>query len=168
MPGVRLADFPAVPRTAASGQRQQLSVFDLRADLINLDVGYLDVYHFNEKDVFMINMMRIAAVTTASLAVIPALAATQEELHEALVDNTFQGDMGGGGYSSYFAQDGTHHDSSTSGRYEITTESVCYPGTDYGCYQANIDGTSLEWMKDGQSAGTGDLIEGDALDLMAN
>ncbi|TQM93789.1 hypothetical protein BD293_2439 [Roseinatronobacter monicus] len=42
---------------------------------------------------------------------------------------------------------------------------VCYPGTEFGCYQAVIDGTTLEWMQDGESAGTGEILEGDALDL---
>ena len=111
-------------------------------------------------------IMRIAITATISAAAIPALAATQDELRGALVGNTFQGDMGGGGYSSYFAEDGTYYDTATSGAYEITDDGVCYPGTDFGCYQATIDGTSLEWMKDGESAGTGDLLEGDALGLM--
>ncbi|SIT18802.1 hypothetical protein SAMN05421759_1354 [Roseivivax lentus] len=110
--------------------------------------------------------MRIAIAATFSAVAIPALAATQDELREALVGNSFQGDMGGGGYSSFFAEDGTYHDTATSGVYEITDDAVCYPDTDFGCYQATIDGTSLEWMKDGESAGTGDLLEGDALGLM--
>lgn len=109
----------------------------------------------------------IATVAALSVVALPALAATQEELQDALVGNTFQGDMGGGGYSSYFAEDDTYYDTSTSGTYEITENGVCYPDTDFGCYQATIDGTSLEWMKDGESAGTGEILEGDALELMA-
>ena len=106
-----------------------------------------------------------AALTAATLAA-PALAATQEELQKALVGNTYQGGMGGGMYSSYFAEDGTYHDANTSGRYEITEDGVCYPETEYGCYQADIDGRSLEWMKDGESAGSGEILGGDPLDLM--
>lgn len=111
-------------------------------------------------------ILRLAAAAALALVTLPAVAATQDELREALVGNTFQGDMGGGGYSSYFAEDGTYYDASTSGVYEITGDGVCYPDTDFGCYQATIDGTSLEWMKDGESAGTGEILEGDALDLM--
>lgn len=106
-----------------------------------------------------------AGVAVAALSS-PAFAATQEELQDALVGNTFQGDMGGGGYSSFFAEDGTYHDTASSGRYEITEDGVCYPETDFGCYQATIEGTSLEWMKDGESAGTGEILEGDPLGLM--
>lgn len=111
-------------------------------------------------------IMRIAVAAGLSLLALSASAATQEELRDALVGNTFRGDMGGGGYSSYFAEDGTYHDASTSGLYEITGDGVCYPGTEFGCYQATIEGMSLEWMKDGESAGTGEILEGDALDLM--
>ena len=111
-------------------------------------------------------IMRIAVAAALSLVALSARAATQEELRDALVGNTFQGDMGGSGYSSYFTEDGTYYDASTSGMYEITGDGVCYPDTDFGCYQATIDGTSLEWMKDGESAGTGEILEGDALDLM--
>jgi hypothetical protein len=107
----------------------------------------------------------LSLALTATTLALPALATTEEQLREALVGNTFRGDMGGG-YSSYFAEDGTYYDAATSGPYEITADGVCYPGTDYGCYQATIDGTTLEWMKDGQSAGTGEILEGDALDLM--
>lgn len=114
----------------------------------------------------MISFTRMfGAMAFAALAA-PSVAATQAELEAALVGNTFQGDMGGGGYSSYFAEDGTYHDPQTAGRYEITKDGVCYPGTDFGCYQANIDGTMLEWIKDGESAGTGQILEGDALDLV--
>lgn len=112
----------------------------------------------------MTYMQVLASVTVAALAS-PAFAATQEELRDALVGNTFQGDMGGGGYSSFFDVDGVYHDSEASGRYEITADGVCYPDTDFGCYQATVDGTSLEWMKDGESAGTGAILEGDALGL---
>ena len=106
-----------------------------------------------------------AGLTLVALAA-PATAATEAELREALVGNTYQGGMGGGQYSSYFAEDGTYHDANTSGRYEITEDGVCYPDTDYGCYQAEIDGRSLEWMKDGESEGRGEILGGDALNLM--
>lgn len=110
-------------------------------------------------------LTRTFAVLTAATLAAPAFAASQQELQEALVGNTFQGGMGGGMYSSYFAEDGTYHDANTSGPYEITEDGVCYPGTEYGCYQAEIDGRSLEWMKDGESAGTGEILAGDALGL---
>lgn len=111
-------------------------------------------------------LARLFAGLAVAALPMPAFAATQEELQDALVGNTFQGDMGGGGYSSFFAEDGTYHDAAASGRYEITEDGVCYPGTEFGCYQATIEGTSLEWIKDGESAGTGEILEGDPLGLV--
>ncbi len=114
-------------------------------------------------------MIRIAAALLAAGLAAPAAAQTADtaSLNEQLVGNTFQGDMGGGGYSSYFAPDGTYHDASGSGRYEITGEGVCYPDTDFGCYQAEIDGSTLTWSQDGEDMGSGEILEGDALDLTA-
>lgn len=112
------------------------------------------------------SITRMFAAFAIAVLTAPAFAATQAELEQALVGNTFQGGMGGTGYSSYFAEDGTYHDPEYSGPYEITQDGVCYPGTDFGCWQANIDGTTLEWIKDGESAGTGEILEGDALNLM--
>ncbi|TQM93791.1 hypothetical protein [Roseinatronobacter monicus] len=67
---------------------------------------------------------RILAPLAVAILAVPAFATTQDELRQALVGNTFQGDMGGGGYSSYFAEDGTYYDTETSGAYEITDEGV--------------------------------------------
>ena len=91
-------------------------------------------------------------------------ASTADELREALVGNTFNGNMGGGGYASYFAEDGTYQDASGGGAYEITEDGVCYPGTDLGCYQAEVDGNKLEWFQDGESAGSGTIKQGNALE----
>ncbi|RFC63129.1 hypothetical protein DYI37_14475 [Fulvimarina endophytica] len=105
----------------------------------------------------------IAALTLAGFAA-PALAqSSAEEIRSALVGNTFQGDMGSSEYTSYFGEDGTYADPSTTGAYTITDEGVCYPGTDYGCYQATIDGDQLEWSQDGKPQGSGRILEGNPL-----
>ena len=94
----------------------------------------------------------------------PAVAAsTGAEIKAALVGNTFQGGMGGGKYTSYFGADGTYKDASGGGKYTIEGDAVCYPGTDFGCYQVMIKGDQLEWMKDGKSEGTGTILKGNAL-----
>lgn len=108
----------------------------------------------------------LAAVFAAVCFTTPAFAeATSAELTTALVGNTFQGGMGGGAYSSYFAPDGTYKDASGGGKYVIENDAVCYPGTDFGCYKATIKGDQLEWMKDGKSEGTGTILKGNALNL---
>ncbi|WP_113910625.1 hypothetical protein [Roseovarius dicentrarchi] len=117
--------------------------------------------------------MTIRIATRAALAAALALgtfatdamaASSAEELRAALVGNTFTGDMGGGGYASYFAEDGTYEDASGGGKYEITDDGVCYPGTDFGCYEAQIDGNQLEWFQNGESAGTGMIKQGNTLE----
>ncbi len=103
--------------------------------------------------------LALSALTTGAMA-----ASTADELRAALVGNTFSGDMGGGGYASYFAEDGTYDDAAGGGTYEITDEGVCYPGTDFGCYEAQIDGDQLEWFQNGESAGTGMIKQGNTLE----
>lgn len=103
--------------------------------------------------------LALGAATTGALA-----ASSAEDLRAALVGNTFTGDMGGGGYASYFGEDGTYDDASGGGAYEITDEGVCYPGTDFGCYQAEVDGNQLEWFQNGESAGTGIIKQGNTLE----
>ncbi len=109
--------------------------------------------------------MKIPFLAALALAAAPALAQTAGPgtLEDRLVGNTFQGDMGGGGYASYFGPDGTYHDDAGSGRFEITEDGVCYPETDYGCYQATIEGDTLTWSQDGEDMGSGEILEGDAL-----
>lgn len=109
-------------------------------------------------------------LTTLSIPVLllamPASAAsTGAEIKAALVGNTFQGGMGGADYASYFAEDGTYKDKSGGGKYTIEGDAVCYPGTDFGCYQATIKGEMLEWSKDGKSEGSGSILKGNPLKL---
>lgn len=114
--------------------------------------------------------MKIIATSFAIAALVlsasTALAAsTTDEIKAALVGNTFQGGMGGSVYSSYFAADGTYKDAAGGGKYTIENNGVCYPGTDFGCYQATISGDQLEWFKDGKSEGVGKILPGNALGL---
>ena len=105
------------------------------------------------------------AATVAVLAFsAPAFAqSSAEEIREALVGNTFQGDMGSSEYTSYFGEDGMYADGSTTGKYEITDEGVCYPGTDFGCYQAQIDGDQLKWSQGGKDQGSGMILKGNPM-----
>ncbi len=110
-------------------------------------------------------MPRLSLPTLAA-ALLPALAAAQsapDEIREALVGNTFQGDMDGIGYASYFAADGTYRDALKTGPYEITDEGVCYPESEFGCYAAELDGDRLQWLQDGQPAGAGTILDGNPL-----
>ncbi len=107
----------------------------------------------------MIAALALGAATSAAIA-----ASSADEVRAALVGNTFTGDMGGGGYASYFGEDGRYEDASGGGAYEISDDGVCYPDTDFGCYEAQIDGDQLEWFQNGESAGTGMIKEGNTLE----
>lgn len=115
----------------------------------------------------MNNSVIIRAVLTAVLSFCivsgTSAASSAKEIRSALVGNTFKGSMGSDVYSSYFAEEGTYEDAYGGGKYKITDEGVCYPGTEYGCYAAEIDGNKLEWFKNGDSAGTGAIEQGNTL-----
>lgn len=86
--------------------------------------------------------------------------ASQEDLTAALTGNTFQGDMAGGAYTGYFGDEGMYRDGSGSGTYEITDDGVCYPDTDFGCFQAKLDGETLTWSQNGEEMGSGTIVQG--------
>ncbi|MDO9415745.1 hypothetical protein [Pararhizobium sp.] len=112
----------------------------------------------------MKNVFAVAVMLAGAAIAGPASAtSTSAEITAALVGNTFQGGMGGGAYSSYFGPDGMYKDASSTGKYLIENDAVCYPGTDFGCYQATIKGEELEWFKDGKSEGKGTIVKGDAI-----
>lgn len=116
----------------------------------------------------MVRMIEVSLV--ALLAAMPALTqdarfASADELNENLVGNTFAGDMGSAEYTSYFGEDGTYYDASGGGQYEVTEDGICYPGTEFGCYSAQIDGEQLTWFQDGENVGSGVIMDGDALNL---
>ena len=52
-----------------------------------------------------------------------------------------------------------------AGDYTITDLGVCYPNTNFGCYQATIKGDQLEWFQDGKSQGTGTILKGNPLNF---
>ncbi|WP_138934576.1 hypothetical protein [Roseovarius arcticus] len=107
----------------------------------------------------MIAALALGAATSGAFA-----ASSADEIRAALIGNTYTGEMGGGGYASYFGDDGRYEDASGGGVYEIGDDGVCYPDTDFGCYEAQIDGNQLEWFQNGESAGSGVIKEGNALE----
>ena len=107
--------------------------------------------------------LAFASIVFLALALPASAASTGAEIKAALVGNTFDGGMGGSKYTSFFGADGMYKDASGGGKYAIEGDAVCYPGTDFGCYQATITGDKLEWMKDGKSEGTGTIVQGNPM-----
>jgi hypothetical protein len=117
-----------------------------------------------KREISVKNALLAVIVASTIATALPSMAASSAtEIKAALVGNTFLGSMGGSKYSSYFAPDGTYKDATGGGKYTIEAEGVCYPGTDYGCYQATISGTRLEWFQNGKSQGKGEIVKGNAL-----
>ena len=113
-------------------------------------------------------MMKSSRIALAALAAFwmsgsAFAASTEAEIKAALVGNTFQGGMGGSVYTSYFGEDGVYKDKDGSGKYVISAEGVCYPETDFGCYEATIKGDDLEWFKAGKSEGAGKIVKGNPM-----
>lgn len=113
---------------------------------------------------FMTRSALIAALAFGAASSGAIAASSADEIRAALVGNTYTGEMGGGGYASYFGEDGKYEDASGGGEYEIGDDGVCYPDTDFGCYEAQIDGNRLEWFQNGESAGAGVIKDGNALE----
>lgn len=112
----------------------------------------------------MITRFAMAAIVTIGASITPAMAASSAaEIRSALVGNTFKGSMGSDVYSSYFAENGEYQDAFGRGVYEITDKGVCYPGTEYGCYAAQIEGNELTWFQDGENVGSGVIEQGNTL-----
>lgn len=113
----------------------------------------------------LIGLTSLALLFAAPVAAQDMEVSSPEEITEGLVGNTYVGGMGGAQYTSYFAEGGTYYDASGSGDYEVTEDGVCYPGTDFGCYAAAIDGDQLTWFQDGEAVGSGMIEDGDSMDL---
>ncbi len=111
-------------------------------------------------------MLRMSAALACLLLTVPAARAATADgdaIRSALIGNTVQGDMAlTGAYSEFYAEDGSIHSKDYEGRWRIRDNEMCFkygeePAT---CYQAEVDGDSVTWMKDGQDSGTGTIVPG--------
>lgn len=99
------------------------------------------------------------------LAATPALAATGAEIQAAISGNTVQGNMdASGAYAEFYAADGTIRGKGYSGRWSIEGDAMCfeYQGTPKDCWNVEIAGDQLRWLKGGASLGTGTILPGNA------
>ncbi len=92
-----------------------------------------------------------------------AASANADAIRAAVVGNTIQGNMMlTGEYSEYYAADGSIHSKDYEGKWRIRDNDMCFkygeePST---CYQVEIDGDKVTWLKDGQADGTGTIVPG--------
>jgi hypothetical protein len=90
-------------------------------------------------------------------------AATGDQIRAAISDSTVQGNMEGSGpYAEYYAPDGTIKGSGYAGQWSVEGDAMCfaYQGTPKECWNVEISGDQLRWLKNGASQGTGTILRG--------
>ncbi|HEX2526202.1 MAG TPA: hypothetical protein VHL31_07860 [Geminicoccus sp.] len=84
-------------------------------------------------------------------------------IEAAIVGHTVQGEMAvSGRYTEFYAKDGKIHGKDYTGSWTIENDQMCFS---YGhepasCWQVEIHGTNVTWIKDGRADGTGTIVEG--------
>lgn len=108
-------------------------------------------------------LLAFAFVLTAGNAAFAA--ATGDQIRAAIADSTVQGNMDASGpYAEYYAPDGTIRGNGYAGRWSVEGDAMCfaYQGTPKQCWNVEINGDQVRWIKDGASQGTGTIVRGNA------
>lgn len=93
----------------------------------------------------------------------PSLAANGDEIRAAISGNTVQGNMdASGAYAEFYDVDGTIKAVDYSGQWSVEGDTMCfaYPETPTECWNVEISGDQVRWIKDGASQGTGTILKG--------
>ena len=112
--------------------------------------------------------MRRHTVLAACLLVAfatPSLAASGVEIRAAISGNTVQGNMDAtGAYAEFYDADGTIKAADYTGKWSIEGDTMCfaYAETPTECWNVEISGDQVRWVKDGASQGTGTIVKGNA------
>jgi hypothetical protein len=107
----------------------------------------------------------VLALPFLVLAAAPAGAepADNEAIRAALSGNTVEGEMAlTGPYVEYYDEDGSIRSRDYEGSWRVRDDRMCFrygeePAT---CYEVEINGESVTWLKDGQENGTGTIVPG--------
>ena len=111
----------------------------------------------------MLRMLAISACLSIAAQVAHAAPADATAIREAVIGNTVQGEMTlGGKYSEFYAKDGTIHAKDYAGTWRIRGDRMCFK---YGeeaatCYQVELNGPAITWVKDGKADGNGTIVPG--------
>jgi len=98
-------------------------------------------------------------------AVAPAFAATGDEIRAAISGNTVQGNMDSSGpYAEFYDASGTIKGKDYTGKWTVEGDAMCfeYDGTPKDCWNVELSGDQVRWLKDGASQGTGTIVKGNA------
>ena len=111
-------------------------------------------------------MRKLFSVSALLLSVsLPARAAPVDgdTIRKALIGNTVQGEMMlSGKYAEFYDKDGNIQAADYGGTWRIRDDKMCFkygeePAT---CYQVEIKGSEVTWLKDDQIDGTGTIVLG--------
>jgi hypothetical protein len=103
------------------------------------------------------------AVVLLIAAAAPAIAATGAEIRAAISGNTVQGNMDSSGpYAEFYDAGGAIKGKDYTGRWSVEGDAMCfeYQGTPKDCWDLEISGDQVRWIKDGASQGTGTIARG--------
>ena len=99
------------------------------------------------------------------VAAAPALAATGDEIRAAISGNTVQGNMdSSGAYAEFYDASGTIKGQGYTGKWSVEGDAMCfeYQGTPKDCWNVEISGDQVRWLKGGAGQGTGTIVPGNA------
>ena len=110
-------------------------------------------------------MKQLLIASAFALITAPAYAstmATAEDIMSGVIGNTVQGDMSSGeAYTEFYTADGEIKAAGYTGTWSIEGDAMCF---DYGegayCLSVQLDGDKLTWLSDGETAGTGTIMQG--------
>ena len=105
----------------------------------------------------------IACVLLVASAGAALAAATGEEIRAAIAGNTVQGNMDASGpYAEFYEASGAIRGKDYAGQWSIEGNAMCfaYPDTPKECWNVEINGDQVHWMKNGASQGTGTILHG--------
>ncbi|MEZ5830131.1 MAG: hypothetical protein R3D05_03030 [Dongiaceae bacterium] len=94
----------------------------------------------------------------------PALAAASgEQIRGAIAGNTVQGSMAGGGpYVEFYDPSGAIKGKGYVGQWSVEGDLMCfaYQATPKQCWNVDINGNHVSWIRNGATQGTGTIIRG--------
>ena len=109
---------------------------------------------------FLLAFAFVFATISAALA-----AATGDQIRAAISDSTVQGNMDASGpYAEYYAPDGTIRGKDYTAQWSVEGDTMCfaYQDTPKECWNVEINGDQVRWIKNGASQGTGTIVKGNA------
>ncbi len=90
------------------------------------------------------------------------------EIEEVVSGNTVSGSMmDGTAYTEFYADDGTIKGDGYTGEWSIDGDAMCfsYDGESVDCWNVSGSGDAINWVQDGEVAGTGMVTTGNPNDF---